>query len=130
MGRVLLYNFTEETRRKKVKAELFRMGLPSEEIPASAQNRILGDLLKAENGRPAAEPPGNPFREEMIVLYELTPRQFHGFLDGLKRQGIRVPLKAVVTEHNINWSSLQLRDELMKEAEAMQQGRSIHGKNG
>ena len=129
MGRVLLYNFTEETRRKKVKAELFRMGLPSEEIPPSAQAHVLGYLLKAEDCTPAPEPPENPFREEMIVMYGLTPRQFHGFLDGLKRQGVRVPLKAVVTEHNIRWSSLQLRDELMKEAEAVQQRTSIHGNN-
>ena len=158
MARVLLYNFMDEARRKKVKAALFRCALPSREVGPEEQDQPIGvllgmpgyekaflseellgkpeELLGEAEERPQEEqskeiPEKNsgrsaPFTEEMIVMQDLTSRQFHGFLDGLKAAGIRVPLKAVVTEHNAGWSSGRLCRELKAEHEAMQAGSRIH----
>ena len=165
MARVLLYNFMDEARRKKVKAALFRCALPSREVSPEEQDQPIGVLLgmpgyekellpeellgkpeellgEAEEllGEPEERPQEEqskeipeknsgrsaPFTEEMIVMQDLSPRQFHGFLDGLKAAGIRVPLKAVVTEHNAGWSSGRLCRELKAEHEAMQAGSRIH----
>ena len=125
MGRVLLYNFREERRRKAVKALLFRLGVPSREIPPEAQGLSLSELLEAENPGEGPEIPAEAFREEMLVMQGLEPRAFHGLLDGLKAAGIRVPLKAVVTEHNLEWSSIRLHAELRAEQEALCGGAAV-----
>ena len=134
MARVLLYNFRNEARRKKVKALLFRLALPSREVEPEEQGYPLGTLLGAsgtaqeepaapetEQGEPAVpgEAADEPFTEEMLVMHGLAPRQFHGLVDGLRQQGVIVPLKAVVTPHNIQWTSARLHRELSAEHAAM-----------
>ena len=134
MARVLLYNFRNEARRKKVKALLFRLALPSREVEPEEQGYSLGTLLGApgtvyeepaapetEQGEPAVpgEATDEPFTEEMLVMHGLAPRQFHGLVDGLRQQGVIVPLKAVVTPHNIQWTSARLHRELSAEHVAM-----------
>ena len=37
-----------------------------------------------------------------------------------------VPLKAVLTETNQGWNSLELHEELQKEREALQSGKPLH----
>ena len=119
MARVLLYNFSEDSRRRTVKEILFRFGIPSREIPADRQGAPLGRLLELSGFEGKEEAPEKPFTEEMIVLHDLSARQFHGFLDEMRRRGIRVPLKAAVTEENVHWSSFRLCRELQAEHEAL-----------
>ncbi len=122
MARVLLYNFGNEERRKKVKAVLFRAALPSLDISPAEQGHPIGYLLGLKGFSPFPESVTDCFEEEMIVMYELDSRQFHLFLDGLKSAGIQVPLKAVVTGDNVRWSSLKLQKELQAEHRAMTAG--------
>ena len=119
MARVLLYNLREENRRKKVKALLFQLAIPSREVQLAEQDHPLGYLLGLPDYAPAGAGEEAPFSEEMLVMHALSPRQFNGLLDGMKRAGIRLPLKAVVTPQNIAWSSRRLRQELRAEHEAM-----------
>ena len=118
MARVLLYNFRNEARRKKLKALLFRLALPSREVEPEEQGYPLGILL-GEPGEMPGEAADEPFTEEMLVMHGLAPRQFHGLVDGLRQQGVLVPLKAVVTPHNIQWTSARLHRELCLEHAAM-----------
>jgi len=130
MALVLLYNFTEETRRRKVKAALFRCALPCREVSPEEQHLPLEALLNGEGASAEAETEAEmPFPEEMIVMQGLNPRQFQDFLEGLKGRKIIVPLKAVVTEHNLRWTSVRLRNELMAEHQAMsvRGGKPLHG---
>ena len=125
MARVLLFNFTAEVRRKKVKALLFRLGIPSREVPPEEQGMTLGALLNEQGldpGISGKEETEGRFTGEMLVMHNLTPGQFHGLLDGLKRQGVLVPLKAVTTAANLRWTAVQLHAELMAEREALQAG--------
>ena len=63
----------------------------------------------------------------MLLMHELSPVQFSGFLEALRRGRTPVALKAVVTEHNVNWSSAALCHELQREHEAMKRaGKSVH----
>ncbi len=131
MAKVLLFNFTQDVRRKKVKALLFRLAIPGREVQPEEQGQTIAALLGEASDREAPGTEREPFREEMIVMHGLAPRQFHGLLDGMKAQGIRVPLKAVVTETNLSWTACQLRKELQAEAEAIRGGgSSIHEAGG
>lgn len=125
MARVLLYNFRDEARRRKVKALLFRLALPVREVQPAEQGHSLGYLLGLPEAAPG-EAPADPFAEEMLVMHGLSPRQFSGLLDGLRQQGILIPLKAVVTPHNVHWTSVALRRELAAEHAAMTGGAPVH----
>ena len=53
------------------------------------------------------------------TLLSGAARPFDALLSSLRRSRVVVALKAVVTEDNAAWSSLQLHDELRQEHEAM-----------
>lgn len=122
MARVLLYNFADEKRRRAVMALLFRFSIPCREVAAEEQILPLGRVLGLEGfGDSGAGPEGDdtPFTDEMMVMHDLSRRQFNGLLDGMKQAGVQVPLKAVVTPHNVGWSAVQLHRELRAEHETM-----------
>lgn len=67
---------------------------------------------------PAASPaPG--FGDAMLVICFMLSDQLDGLLAEMRRAGISVPLKAVLTPTNVAWSSAQLHDELVREHEQM-----------
>ena len=52
---------------------------------------------------------------EMLLMDGLPDAVFSRFLDELRRLHVPVALKAVATEHNVDWSSLRLHRELERE---------------
>ena len=56
----------------------------------------------------------------LLVFAGFTGAKLNQFLNAMYKQKIpRVNLKAMLTEHNVNWDSVTLHDELAKEHEAM-----------
>jgi len=113
MTRILLYNIPAE-KAGLIRIAAYRLGLSCVSVPPEDFGRALGDLL----GLPgyAADSEAEPFADEMLVMEELSS----GLLDELRRLGATVPLKAVVTEHNVSWSASRLCREVRAEHEAMQ----------
>ena len=57
-----------------------------------------------------------------MVFCNLVQDDLDQFLSGYASAGIeKVPLKAILTPHNISWTPEQLFDELMAEHKAMTQ---------
>ena len=57
---------------------------------------------------------------EMLILKGFTGGMLDSFLHGFRKMKIQpVALKAVLTEANCGWNSLELHDELVKEHESM-----------
>lgn len=70
---------------------------------------------------------GENFPELMLVLCGFSQPMVNTFLSLLKASRLPpVPLKAVLTETNQGWNSLELHDELKQEHEAMTAGKSAH----
>lgn len=71
--------------------------------------------------RPTGEPPVRPrFDDEMLVMCHFLSDQMDGFLQGMRARGVpRIALKAVMTPWNAVWDSSALRDELVREHEAI-----------
>ena len=60
------------------------------------------------------------FDDPMLVFAGFTGTKLDQFLNAMRKQKIpRINLKAMLTEHNVNWDSVTLHDELAKEHEAM-----------
>ena len=70
---------------------------------------------------------GKNFPEPMIVLCGFSQPMVNTFLTLLKASRLPpVPLKAVLTETNQGWNSLELHDELKQEHEALKNGQPLH----
>ena len=119
MACALLYNFKDAARLQKVRFALFKLGV-SGRVVAPEELRLV--RLNARDGASAAEieeTVEGGFSDEMLVLCGLSGPQLDALLSSLRRSRVVVALKAVVTEDNAAWSSLQLHDELRQEHEAM-----------
>ena len=106
MACALLYNLKDAARLQKVRFALFKLG-------------VIGYLCDLEGFSPVEETVEGSFSDEMLVLCGLSGPQLDALLSSLRRSRVVVALKAVVTEDNAAWSSLQLHDELRQEHEAM-----------
>ena len=118
MAKALLFNITGD-KKKKLQFLLMQFGIIAVEGRAGDCNRSLGKLL----GREGQFPPPTmdaPFSEEMLVLDDLDPQQFHGLLNGMQMLQAPVTYKAVTTEHNLPWTPARLHRELVAEHAALQ----------
>ena len=63
---------------------------------------------------------GSELGEEMLVMANFPTRLLDTFLQKYRRKKLApIALKAVLTETNLRWDSLQLHEELKREHEAM-----------
>ena len=62
------------------------------------------------------------FPESMMVFCGVNQAQLNAILNAIRLSKLPpIPLKAVLTETNLQWNSVQLRDELLQEKEAIAQ---------
>lgn len=89
-----------------------------EVAPAEFDSRII-DLVSSESA--AAGATAFPkFADEMMLFVDFEEDRLYGFLRMMRESGIRhIPLKASLTEHNRNWTPVELSVELRMENEEM-----------
>ena len=74
---------------------------------------------------------GENFPGLMLVMAHFSDAQLSAFLQALRASKLPpVPLKAVLTEENKGWNSLELHEALLAEHTAMQSGAPIHEQSG
>lgn len=125
---ILFYNFNQADLMKKWKGICFRLGIRIKEISPEEFGQPLG-YLAGLPGFDSAEPAHDPgaFSEPMLVLKNFNTKRIDELLRQTKKAGVpNVPLKAVLTVHNFTWNSVELYEELAREHQAMQQGKTIH----
>lgn len=114
--KVLLFGIAKE--RKKQMIALCRKLDISPVIVARGQfGETLGALAGIDGFSLTGKPyTGDNFSEEMLVFSGLSSDALDIFLEAYKETGMEpVPLKAVLTPHNIFWNARQLYAELEKE---------------
>ena len=121
MSKVLLFNIRGE-KRQKLLLLLIRLGLACREVSPAEQGKTIAALTERKDA-PAAVPKLS-FMDEVLVMDGLSSDQFHGLLDGLRRERIPVALKAVVTEQNLSWTDADLHDALLEEHKRLSQNRN------
>ena len=63
------------------------------------------------------------FQDEMLLMCPENERMLDQALLRMRKEKVQVPLKAVLTEMNKNWTSVALHDEIMREHEKMTGGK-------
>ncbi len=113
MPRVFLYNIPEGEKLVKIRIAALRSGLTCVSVPPEDFSRPIGTLA-GEKGSAPASTDEKPFSDEMLLMEEMDG----AFLDSLRAMGVLIPLKAVLTGQNRQWSSNALHRELSREHEA------------
>lgn len=114
---LLIYNFGEEEKRKLARA-LMPLKFRIREAAREDYGRPVGVLAGV------LEDPGSPAEEAemeapMMVMAGLTGQRLDELLKGLRKAGLRIPYKAVLTDTNQSWKAADLLKELMREHELM-----------
>ena len=100
-------------------------------IGAEQYGCTIGALVSEEGAGAAAPYAGPEFPEPMAVFAGFFGNRMDIALAALRKAGIHINRKAVLTATNRQWTALQLYDELGREHEAMQQHlRAHHLKKG
>ena len=118
---VLYYDPRGGEQTAVLKSILVQMGARIKNVAPEAVGQTVGGLL-GRKGFDARENPEAPtLAEPMLVLDGFTDKRLEILLREMKKHGVSVPYKAIVTETNIGWIFHQLYEELAREHEAMSQ---------
>ena len=114
---VLLYLHENGEREKKIKGLLVRLGIRIKAVTEQMQGQTVGYLLSYPDFTEQVDEGSQiSFEEDLMVLKGFSRERMNELLDGFKKLGIqKINLKAVVTEHNLNWKLRDLYNELKEE---------------
>ena len=116
---ILLINFRDQQKLRKLKMALlpFKIRLKTVEPQDYCQpvGYLSGGKEIPQAEIPAELIPQEQMEKEMLVIAGITGNLFDQVLFTLRKAGTPVDYKAVLTEHNQNWSCIQLYRELEKE---------------
>ena len=118
---VLYFSPKKTPQTAALKGLLIRMGIRIRNIAPEQVNEQVGALagiagFEKANAKPATDPnTAAKLQEEMLVLCNFSEARLDALLQGMRRSGIRIALKAMLTESNASWTFLQLYEELLKE---------------
>lgn len=119
MAKILLYNL--ESEKGDIIRELCKMeSLDFRDVRGSEHSKRIKEIINdVVSDSEAAE---KMFADEMMVFVDVEDKRLYDFLKSMRERKIApVELKAMVTEYNMNWTSKELRDELIKENKAMKE---------
>lgn len=123
---VLLYNLNNE-KGGKIRRMCLPLGLRTRLVEPAEYGLTLSQLVEGQT--PETPWAGECFSDELLLLVNCPGPLLDRFLQGFRRNKIPpVGLKAVLTPTNSGWTSLELREELAREREAILQGQGAHSK--
>lgn len=117
---VLVYRM-EESKFQKIRQICFSMGIKPVQVGEDQENAPIGLLAGARDWRNPLMAPGGEaesMTEEMFLMAGFSEKMMDEFLGRLRRMGVPVSLKAILTDQNAVWNGSQLQAELKLEREA------------
>lgn len=121
---ILLYNLTNAKTRNMIKFICVQMGVRIKTIEPEQYKIPIGLLAfgSKEQQQEYLSDDAEKFEDQMLVFAGFTNRRLDQFLKSMAKNKVpKIPLKAILTEHNAVWNSIALHDELVKEDEYMNQ---------
>ncbi|MGN0293391.1 MAG: DUF3783 domain-containing protein [Lachnospiraceae bacterium] len=123
MCKVVEEEQTEETIGALLKLPGFVSGGVSGKNSAAEQEGISDqNSVSVQDG--TADRPKPELTRQVMVMHGFTNQRLNEFLQNMRKSGMPViPLKAIVTPQNVNWTFRALYEELEKEHEAVQKSK-------
>lgn len=123
MTNILIYNLSPK-KDSELKMLCRKMNLSAQTVDKTEFSLTLGSLLGFTDNETRRE--GGDFDDEMLYIAGLQGGMLNLFLDQLRRKKLTVPLKAVMTQTNLSFTSYELYKELCAEREAIAKGMQAH----
>lgn len=117
---VLLFNLQDKDRLLKLEMALFPLHVRLSRIPREDYSHPLGYLAGLKDVPPAEIPYcGGELDGEMLIFAFLNDTRLNQVLAALRKNGVRIPYKAVLTPTNQYWTPLECFEEIRREHEAV-----------
>lgn len=123
---VLLYNFTDTKRKIMIQQALMPLGFRLRAVKKEEYGLPVGKLagIKELDIEVADLTDDMDFSDEMAVMAGFTSAQIDAFIYALRKKGVgKIDYKAVLTQYNMRWNSVELYREIKKEHEEMMQAK-------
>ena len=128
---VLLYNVKGKPYAPQLQKVMLKLGIRIKVIAPDEYTQKIGEFVGITPNPSAEAPavaPSTAIEDEMMIMHNFSQERLNLLLAELRKEGISIPLKAVVTPHNSNWSSYELHAELSEERkmiENMQKNKKV-----
>ena len=121
-GTVFFYNLNSDKGRQ-IRLLCLKLGLKIRKVDKEQYQELVGALAGVPGYTLAGEIySGEGFADEMLLMKGFSNALLDSFLKGFRSMKIEpVALKAILTDANCGWNSLELHDELVRERQSMQQ---------
>ncbi len=123
MAEIFMYNLNSK-KSIGIKNICRALNIGYREIDETQYSYKLSFLLKICDNSQKGET--GKINDEMLYLIGFNDGLLNIFLKLLRSKKCSVALKAVMTETNVNYTSIELYKEISAEHKAMQSGNSIH----
>lgn len=116
-AKVLLYRLDEDSETGRALGMVLRARkLPAFHVSPAQLGETVGRLVSTNAALPPEAPPPEQAPEtEFMLLCALGDRQLDRLLADLRRAGVSVPYKAVLTEQNKSWPFEKLMGKVVRE---------------
>ena len=126
---VLCYNLKETKKGRQVAMIFGFLGYKIRHVEKEEYLWPIGKLAGMEKVERETEVyDGEGFEEEMLVIQAASEDMLDKALFLMRKEKLQVPLKAVVTASNQEWTSIALHDEILKENQFMTKQNGIERK--
>lgn len=117
---VLCYNLKGTKKGKQIAMIFGFLGYKIRHVEKEEYQLPLKVLAGLEEGQEKVNDSSAEFSEEMLVINPVGEAMLDKALFLMRKEKVQVGLKAVLTETNQEWDSLELYEEVKKEHEYMQ----------
>lgn len=120
-GTILLFHFSDKSRRAKLARALLPLHLRIKEVGKENYLQPVGYLAGNKELEPVeGSYEGEDLAGEMILMAGLSGAQVDAVLQAIRRSGVgSIPYKAVLTAANQGWNALKLFEEIKSEHQQM-----------
>lgn len=116
---VLYYAPEGDTRTAVMKSILVRLGVKIKNVPPGKTGETVGFLLGRKGFDPCEPEKAPELPEPLLLMDGFTGKRLEILLREMKKNRVRLPYKAVVTQTNLDWQFCKLYDALAAEHEAV-----------
>lgn len=118
---VLIINFQDTEKLRKVKYAMLPLKMRMVQVKKEEYAQTIGYLagLKEMEENPEKYE-GEELGQEMMIFAGLRNQRLDELLKAMRKAGVCVPYKAILTETNCTWNVPELYQELAREHASMQ----------
>lgn len=118
--KVLMYHLLQSDTGNIIKTLLEQLDVEVIEIEESDVNQTMGYLIGLPDYKKTEEKIKEIPEKEMLIFFNFLDKQLDLVLDLLKQANVPfIPLKAMITQTNVEWSFYKLYHQVKEEYEQM-----------